>query len=39
MVDLVQQGDVLSCLIARNAAIDPVEVDVIDRIKRRLSSG
>lgn len=39
MMSLVQEGDVLSCLLARRAGIDPVPVTVIDRIKTRLSGG
>jgi glucose/mannose-6-phosphate isomerase len=37
MLSLVQQGDVLSCLLARNAGIDPVPVHLIDQLKRRLA--
>ena len=37
MMALVQEGDVLSCLLARAATVEPVGVDVIDRIKRALS--
>ena len=38
MMGLVQEGDVLSCLLARQAGVDPVGVDVIDRIKGQLSA-
>lgn len=37
MMALVQEGDVLSCLLARRAGIDPVPVTVIDQLKARLS--
>jgi len=37
MMGLVQEGDVLSCLLAREASVEPVGVEVIDRIKRSLS--
>ena len=37
MSGLVQEGDVLSCLLAREAGIDPVPVDVIERLKNRLA--
>jgi glucose/mannose-6-phosphate isomerase len=36
MMGLVQEGDVLSCLLAREASVEPVAVEVIDRIKRAL---
>jgi glucose/mannose-6-phosphate isomerase len=38
MMSLVQEGDVLSCLIAREAGVEPVGVEVIDRIKQSLSA-
>ena len=38
MMGLVQEGDVLSCLLAREAGVDPVGVDVIGRIKGQLSA-
>lgn len=37
VLGLVQEGDVLSCLLARRAGCDPVQVEVIDRIKARLA--
>jgi glucose/mannose-6-phosphate isomerase len=37
MSGLVQEGDVLSCLLAREAGIDPMPVEVIDRLKERLA--
>jgi glucose/mannose-6-phosphate isomerase len=37
MLGLVQEGDVLSCLLAREAGVDPMPVDVIDRLKDRLA--
>jgi glucose/mannose-6-phosphate isomerase len=37
MMALVQEGDVLSCLLAREAGVEPVAVAVIDRIKRALT--
>jgi glucose/mannose-6-phosphate isomerase len=39
LAGLVQEGDVLSCLLARRGGLDPVPVEVIDRIKARLSEG
>ena len=37
MMGLVQEGDVLSCLLAREGGVDPMPVDVIDRLKDRLA--
>ena len=37
MLGLVQEGDVLSCLLAREAGVDPMPVDVIDRLKGQLA--
>lgn len=37
MLGLVQEGDVLSCLLARRGGVDPMPVAVIDRIKSSLA--